>query len=523
MRVFSIATFLGAALADEDVGFEAWFSSELKEVTDQELTVEGTIPDWLAGEFVQTGPAQFEMGDMKFGHALDGYAKTHKIVMGNGKVTFSTNFLQSDFYTGSKEKNKIIASMLAAETVPPSRASLGPLNGMGPNDNNYIKPVRVGDQDLATCDTMYLTLLEHGFGNVTNTIVPDMPGSSSDKLKWEGYSPPLGHLCIQGTMAHGNENADGDFVVTMGCQTADLTLARQYYVIFKMSPDDLQTRTEIATVKLPMGRRPSYMHQNAETEASYVIVGTPTYMDFVNVLKGKGLAEGGLVSPVGDKTYFHIVDKTSLSERTVKTPGFLMGHVINSYDDGDDVVVDFTTYSVESGGFFPRYLLGNLMNKTTRDSWPKGDVTRVTIHADGTSEQTGLLPDEPLADIELPSINPNYYTKSYCVVWGIQFSHGGRGMAATAVAKRNHCTGEAKSLYIENQYMSEPRFVPRPGATEEDDGVLIGMVFDGATQQSRVQFVDASSLEVLATAPFGMKVPFPIHTTWFGASGEVTV
>jgi len=106
---------------------------------------------------------------------------------------------------------------------------------------------------------------------------------------------------------------------------------------------------------------------------------------------------------------------------------------------------------------------------------------------------------------------------------GIQFSHGGRSMASTAVVKRNHCTGEAKSLYTENQYMSEPRFVPRPGATEEDDGILIGMVFDGITQQSRVQFVDAASLEVVATAQFGMKVPFPIHTTWFPPSSEVTV
>jgi len=265
------------------------------------------------------------------------------------------------------------------------------------------------------------------------------------------------------------------------------------------------------------------MHQNAETETSWVIVGTPTYMDFVNVMKGKGLAEGGLVSPVGDKTLFHIVDKTSLSERTVKTPGFLMGHVINSFNAGDDVVVDFTTYTVESGGFFPRYLLGNLMTKETRDSWPKGDVTRVTIHADGTTIQAPLLPLEPLADIELPSINPHYYTKKYCVIWGIQFSHGGRGMASTAVVKRNHCTGEAKSLYNENQYLSEPRFVPRPGATEEDDGILIFMVFDGATQLSSVQFVDAASLDVVATAPFGMKVPFPIHTTWFPASEEVTV
>jgi carotenoid cleavage dioxygenase-like enzyme len=200
-----------------------------------------------------------------------------------------------------------------------------------------------------------------------------------------------------------------------------------------------------------------------------------------------------------------------------------MGHVINSFNDGDDVVVDFTTYTVESGGFFPRYLLNNLGTKETRDAWPKGDVTRVTIHADGTSDLAALLPDEPLADIELPCINPHYYTKKHCVMWGVQFSHGGRGMAATAVIKRNVCTGEAKSLYNDNEYTSEPRFVPRPGATEEDDGILIGMVFDGTTKQSRVQFVDGSSLEVLATAPFPIKAPFPIHTTWFPASGEVTV
>merc|ERR1712139_124022 len=208
--------------------------------------------------------------------------------------------------------------------------------------------------------------------------------------------------------------------------------------------------------------------------------------------------------------------------RTVKSPGFLMGHVVGSYEDGDDIIVDVTSYTVESGGFFPRYLLKNLQ-KDVRDSWPKGDLTRYTIHADGTTEQKGLLPDEPLADVELPCINPQYYTKKYCVMWGVQFSHGGRGMASTALVKRNICTGEAKSLYNENEYVSEPRFVPRPGATEEDDGILIGMVFDGPTQQSRIQFVDASSLEVVATAPFGMKVPFPIHTTWLPPIEEVTV
>jgi len=333
--------------------------------------------------------------------------------------------------------------------------------------------------------------------------------------------PPPGYLCIQGTMAHGSFQDNGDFVVTMACQTANIGLP-QHYVMFKLEPGNVEKRTHMKTVTLPFKRRPSYMHQNAETETSFIIVGTPTYMDFVNVMLGKGLAEGGLVSPVGDDTLFHIIDKTDNSVRTVQTEGFLIGHVINSYNDGDDIIVDLTTYSVESGGFFPRYLLDNLA-KENRDSWPKGDLTRVTIHADGTTELKGLLPDEPFADVELPCLNPQYYTKKHCVMWGVQFSHGHRSMGSTALIKRNVCTGEAKSLYNENEYVSEPNFVPRPGATEEDDGIIIGLVFDGSTKQSRVQFVDASSLEVVATAPLGIKVPFPIHTTWFPDSVELAV
>jgi len=276
----------------------------------------------------------------------------------------------------------------------------------------------------------------------------------------------------------------------------------------------MRKRKLIKRIKLPMGRVPSYMHQNAETESSYVILGVPLYMDMMNVVVGKGLAEGGLVAPVGDKTIFHIVDKSTNKVRNVKAPGFLMGHVVNSYDAGDDIIVDITSYTVESGGFFPRYLLKNLQ-RDVRDSWPKGDLTRITIHADGTTEYRGLLPDEPEADVELPMINPDYKDKKYCVIWSVQFSHGGGSFASTALVKRNLCTGEAKSRYVEGQYVSEHRFIPRPDATEEDDGLLLGMVFDGTSKETTFEFVDGKTLETVATFPLGMKAPFPIHTTWF--------
>ena len=41
--------------------------------------------------------------------------------------------------------------------------------------------------------------------------------------------------------------------------------------------------------------------------------------------------------------------------------------------------------------------------------------------------------------------------------------------------------------------MSEMHFLPRPGGTAEDDGVLITIGFDGPREQSYLLFIDAKT------------------------------
>ena len=48
-------------------------------------------------------------------------------------------------------------------------------------------------------------------------------------------------------------------------------------------------------------------------------------------------------------------------------------------------------------------------------------------------------------------------------------------------------------LYRENHYMSEMHFLPRPGGTAEDDGVLITIGFDGPREKSYLLFIDATT------------------------------
>merc|ERR1712048_277752 len=150
-------------------------------------------------------------------------------------------------------------------------------------------------------------------------------------------------------------------------------------------------------------------------------------MDLGGVLQGKGLAEGGLVSPKGDTTLFQVVSKKDGSIREFETEGFLMGHVINSFDDGEDIVLDVTYSNPESGGFFARYLLDVIMDPAKRDAFEKSKVMRYRLKADGSVEKSLTLPDEPDADIELPVVHPDNEGKIYCVFWGVQFSTGGKG------------------------------------------------------------------------------------------------
>jgi len=184
--------------------------------------------------------------------------------------------------------------------------------------------------------------------------------------------------------------------------------------------------------------------------------------------------------------------------------------------------MDMTTMSVESGGFFKRYLLRNLLNKTSRDGFGKSRILRVILKPNGTVLHGPALPGEPQDDMELLVINPRRAGQKHCVVWGVQFSSGGRSFASTALVKRNLCSGERLTLFEEGRYVSEHAFVPRPGATDEDHGALVGLVFDAARGASFAEVVDARTLRRVAEVPLGLRVPFPVHPTWLvGEAGGV--
>jgi all-trans-8'-apo-beta-carotenal 15,15'-oxygenase len=65
-------------------------------------------------------------------------------------------------------------------------------------------------------------------------------------------------------------------------------------------------------------------------------------------------------------------------------------------------------------------------------------------------------------------------------------------------------------------YVNEPVFVPRPGSTQEDDGWLLAMIYDGAKDRSAVVILDAADLNKGAVATLWLThhIPYGLHGSW---------
>jgi len=69
-------------------------------------------------------------------------------------------------------------------------------------------------------------------------------------------------------------------------------------------------------------------------------------------------------------------------------------------------------------------------------------------------------------------------------------------------------------------YTTEANFIPRPGATEEDDGVLFSLMYDSKIDSSIVVLLDAKTLKLIGKTDLGMVIPYHSHGVLCQADGR---
>ncbi|KAK3825053.1 MAG: carotenoid oxygenase [Benniella sp.] len=293
----------------------------------------------------------------------------------------------------------------------------------------------------------------------------------------------------------------------------------------------------LAEIKSP---RPTYMHSFALTKR-YVVV-THWQCDFaawgLSVLWYGNAWESFKTHEPNTKASFYVVDRhAGRHVATFECDPYYSFHNVNAFDDGDDVIVDLASYKDHT--VIGDYFIDNLRDEANGKP-PQQAVLRrfrlrnITKHASATlasGSPPKPVPSEvvfqldPNINFELPSINPGKFLRNYRYAYGVNRSGQNKTLIYDRIIKvdlskiKEGSTGgsehmAAAKFWIEDQCTpSEPVFVPTPGATEEDDGVLLSIVLDGRRRTGFLLILNAQTLEEIARAdmPEGKVAPHNFH------------
>ena len=76
------------------------------------LETYGHIPNHLYGSFIRTGPGKYEFGNSSYDHVFDPIGVLQKMSFSNGKITYTSQFINCDHYEANQQAGKIVRAEL---------------------------------------------------------------------------------------------------------------------------------------------------------------------------------------------------------------------------------------------------------------------------------------------------------------------------------------------------------------------------------------------------------------------------
>lgn len=183
-------------------------------------------------------------------------------------------------------------------------------------------------------------------------------------------------------------------------------------------------------------------------------------------------------------------------------------HPMNAYEDSDgNVVIDICRYDS---------MFDNDINGPFGDSLPRLD--RWTVNP------TTRKVNETIVDArtqEFPRIHPALNGKPYRYGYTVAVAGAAGDYGFPSILKHDMRSGTATEFSVgAGRHSAEPVFIPREGATNEDDGYLMTYVFDANKNTSDLLILDAQDLSrpALAQVHLPSRVPYGFHGNWVADS-----
>jgi beta,beta-carotene 9',10'-dioxygenase len=466
-----------AAAASPELGFRTLES----ELSADQLQLHGTLPPWLAGSLLRTGPAKFEVGGQQMRHWFDGLAMLHRFTIAGGRVSYGSRFLESRSYRRARETGSIAYGEFATD---PCRSLFRRVQTLfSPQDalpdNANVNVARLGERYVAMTETPLPVQFDPHTLKAADVRPYVAPGQLST--------------------AHPHADRATAAMLNYAAKLGPRSSYRFYEVPAQPGRDRAAKPRVVGSLATT---EPAYMHSFGLTERFFVLAEFPFVVNpLALALSGRPYIENYRWKPQRG-TRFALVDRTSGESLTgFGTDACFAFHHVNAFEHGDEVIVDVCTYPdarVIEDLYLERLRSGKPISTAT--------LTRFRLSPKDRSVTSEALAD---GDVELPRINYRACNeRPYRYVWGNATGPSGW---LERIVKVDTGDGSKLSFSEPGCYPGEPVFVARPGAEREDDGVLLSVVLDAAARRSMLLVLDAADLRELARALVPHHVPFSFH------------
>ncbi|XP_034597338.1 carotenoid cleavage dioxygenase 8 homolog A, chloroplastic [Setaria viridis] len=485
----------------DDTKLSAW-TSVRQERWEGELAVEGRLPDWLNGTYLRNGPGLWDVGGGDFHHLFDGYATLVRISFRQGRATGAHRQIESDAYKAAVASGRPVLREFSQCPKPRNLLdrvtnAVGIASGAGLTDNPNSAVLPLGDgRVLCVTETTKSSIL----------IDPDTLATVG---KFE-YADGLGGMMIQS--AH-------PIVTESELLTVLPDLARPGHLVVRMAVGS-DERKVVGRVGCRGGPTPGWMHSFAVTENYVVVPEMPLRYSASSLVKSELAPYYAFEWLPASGSYMHVMCRsTGKTVASVEVPPFMAIHYINAYEEKDEdgraaaVIVDCCEHYGDPA-IIETLVLHRLRSLRDEDVLPNARVGRFTIPLDGSPYgelETALGPEEHGRGLDMCSINPAYLGKRYRYAYAC----GARRPCnfPNTVTKIDLVEKTAKNWHDEGAVPSEPFFVARPGATDEDDGVVISIV-SAVGGDGYALVLDATTFQEIARVRFPYGLPYGFHGCW---------
>lgn len=458
------------------------FDSGAREIDDAGMRVEGQLPDWLRGRLLLNGPALWELPKGSYRHWFDGLAMMHRVQFGDGAVRYRSRFTRSEDYLQSVSAGAPAFSAFDTRDPQSFVERLKHLNKPRTTDNPAVVMSRIGERWFATTETPYLV----GFD-------PDTL-ETMDRMAFDD------DLDIQIMAAHGILDRSGNYWnvgIALGPKCT--------YKLFRLRPGS--TRRElVGSIRVA---KAGYTHAFAMTPNHALIWETAMRAQPLGFLFSGRSYIHNFKWDAGHGSMLHAVSLADGSVRSWEIPAIMCFHAIQAYELGDEIVAELCIY--EDAAILDALLLEPLRRGEALGAMPRAMRYRMR------SGRRDALPDPFSEGFELPQVHPSRFGQAQATLaWGTGVDANGSSIFFDRTVRLNLASGERRVWQRPDAAQLEPLFVARPGASTEDDGVLLVPTLADDDAASMICVIDAASMQCLATLQAPQVIPFGFHAAWAG-------